>query len=135
MVKNIVGQAVYQLVVLFVLIFAGEKFFDIPSGRWAAFGSKPSQHFTIVFNTFVMMTLFNELNARKIYGERNVFKGLFTNPLFCSIWISTMIGQFLIVQYGGSWFSTASLSFEQWFICLALGIGTLLWQQVCDIFF
>uniref|UniRef100_A0AC34FXQ0 Cation-transporting P-type ATPase C-terminal domain-containing protein n=1 Tax=Panagrolaimus sp. ES5 TaxID=591445 RepID=A0AC34FXQ0_9BILA len=56
--------------------------------------------------------------------------GLLTNPLFCSIWISTMIGQFLIVQYGGSWFSTASLTFEQWIICSSLGIGTLLWQQI-----
>ena len=30
--------------------------------------------FTIVFNAFVMMTLFNEFNSRKVHGERNVFK-------------------------------------------------------------
>lgn len=92
MSKNILGHAVYQLIVLFTLIFygtfggplrccdsntrvvsKGEKIFDIPSGRWAPLHSPPSVHFTIVFNTFVLMTLFNEINARKIHGERNVF--------------------------------------------------------------
>ena len=50
-------------------------------------------HFTMVFNTFVMMTLFNEINSRKIHGQRNVVEGLFTNPMFIGIWIGTMIGQ------------------------------------------
>lgn len=40
-----------------------------------------------------MMTLFNEINARKIHGQRNVFEGFFTNPIFYSIWISTVISQ------------------------------------------
>ena len=47
----------------------------------------------MVFNTFVMMTLFNEINSRKIHGQRNVVEGLFTNPMFIGIWIGTMIGQ------------------------------------------
>jgi Ca2+ transporting ATPase len=40
---------------------------------------EPSQHFTIIFNAFVLMTLFNEINARKIHNERNVFSGLIRN--------------------------------------------------------
>ena len=39
------------------------------------------------------MTLFNEINSRKIHGQRNVVEGLFTNPMFIGIWIGTMIGQ------------------------------------------
>ncbi|XGW27757.1 hypothetical protein V3C99_007945 [Haemonchus contortus] len=130
MSKNILGHAVYQLVVLFTLIFYGEKLFDIPSGRWAPLHSPPSVHFTIVFNTFVLMTLFNEINARKIHGERNVFSGLFSNPIYYIIWISTFVSQILIVQFGGRWFSTAALNIEQWLWCLALGVGTLLWGQL-----
>ncbi|CAD5228581.1 unnamed protein product [Bursaphelenchus xylophilus] len=130
MSKNILGHAIYQLVILFVLIFAGEKFFGIDSGRWAPLHAPPSEHFTIVFNTFVMMTLFNEINARKIHGERNVFRGLFTNPIFYSIWVVTMITQVIIVQYGGRWFSTAPLNLEQWLWCVAFGVGGLLWGQV-----
>uniref|UniRef100_A0A0N4Z4H1 Calcium-transporting ATPase n=1 Tax=Parastrongyloides trichosuri TaxID=131310 RepID=A0A0N4Z4H1_PARTI len=130
MSKNIIGHAIYQLTILFVLVFYGEVLFSIKSGRYASLHSPPTQHFTIVFNTFVMMTLFNEINARKIHGERNIFKGIFTNPIFYSIWIMTFILQILIVQFGGRWFQTAPLTVEQWLWCLALGIGTLLWGQI-----
>lgn len=71
---------------------------DIPSGRGTEYGSKPSQHFTIIFNTFVMMTLFNEFNARKIHGQRNVFEGIFTNPIFYSIWIFTCLAQVSVLD-------------------------------------
>ena len=40
-----------------------------------------------------MMTLFNEINARKIHGQRNVFGGIFTNPIFYLIWIATLGAQ------------------------------------------
>ncbi|KAM5146592.1 plasma membrane calcium-transporting ATPase 3 isoform 7-T7 [Mantella aurantiaca] len=89
MMKNILGHAVYQLVIIFTLLFAGEIFFDIDSGRNAPLHSPPSEHYTIIFNTFVMMQLFNEINARKIHGERNVFDGIFSNPIFCSIVLGT----------------------------------------------
>lgn len=69
--------------------FSGEKFFDIDSGRNAPLHSPPSEHYTIVFNVFVMMQLFNEINARKIHGERNVFEGIYRNPIFCSVVLGT----------------------------------------------
>ncbi|XP_069694639.1 plasma membrane calcium-transporting ATPase 2 isoform X6 [Periplaneta americana] len=130
MMKNILGQAIYQLGVIFALLFVGDKMLDIPTGRGAEYGAKPSQHFTIIFNTFVMMTLFNEINARKIHGQRNVFEGIFTNPIFYCIWIFTCSAQVLIIQCGRMAFSTASLSLEQWLWCLFFGIGTLLWGQL-----
>ncbi|XP_054664607.1 plasma membrane calcium-transporting ATPase 3 isoform X7 [Grus americana] len=89
MLKNILGHAAYQLVIIFTLLFVGEVFFDIDSGRNAPLHSPPSEHYTIIFNTFVMMQLFNEINARKIHGERNVFDGIFANPIFCSIVLGT----------------------------------------------
>lgn len=39
------------------------------------------------------MQLFNEINARKIHGERNVFDGIFANPIFCSIVLGTFAVQ------------------------------------------
>lgn len=125
MMKNILGHAVYQLVVIFTLLFAGElncqnlpleenqqqlisflpycqlftciyiyfflgeTFFDIDSGRNSPLHAPPSEHYTIVFNVFVMMQLFNEVNARKIHGERNVFEGIYRNPIFCSVVLGT----------------------------------------------
>uniref|UniRef100_A0A8C0D130 Calcium-transporting ATPase n=1 Tax=Balaenoptera musculus TaxID=9771 RepID=A0A8C0D130_BALMU len=95
MMKNILGHAFYQLVVVFTLLFAGEKFFDIDSGRNAPLHAPPSEHYTIVFNTFVLMQLFNEINARKIHGERNVFEGIFNNAIFCTIVLGTFVVQLI----------------------------------------
>jgi P-type Ca2+ transporter type 2B len=150
MMKNIIGQAVYQLTIIFGLLFVGEKILDIESGRGAQLGDPPSQHFTIIFNTFVQMTIFNELNARKTHGQRNIFNGIFTNPIFYSIWIVTCISQVrrahlhrpwlqltrfvsfqvVIIQYGKMAFSTKALTLEQWGWCLFFGVGTLLWGQL-----
>lgn len=100
------------------------------------------------------MTLFNEFNARKIHGQRNIFEGVFTNPIFYLIWIGTCISQVcgitlkrvqwhrdlinfqmfipqvVIIQYGNVAFSTKKLTLEQWLWCLFFGIGTLVWGQL-----
>ncbi|XP_016521772.1 plasma membrane calcium-transporting ATPase 1 isoform X2 [Poecilia formosa] len=130
MMKNILGHAVYQLTTIFTLLFVGEKLFNIDSGRNAPLHAPPSEHYTIVFNTFVLMQLFNEINARKIHGERNVFEGVFNNPIFCSIVLGTFIIQILIVQIGGKPFSCVALSLDQWLWCTFLGFGSLLWGQI-----
>ncbi|XP_036696491.1 plasma membrane calcium-transporting ATPase 3 isoform X3 [Balaenoptera musculus] len=130
MMKNILGHAVYQLTIIFTLLFVGELFFDIDSGRNAPLHSPPSEHYTIIFNTFVMMQLFNEINARKIHGERNVFHGIFGNPIFCTIVLGTFAIQIVIVQFGGKPFSCSPLSTEQWLWCLFVGVGELVWGQV-----
>lgn len=52
-----------------------------------------SVHFTIIFNVFVIMTLFNEINGRKIHNEKNVFDGIQNNLIFIIIWIVCLAGQ------------------------------------------
>uniref|UniRef100_A0A8C9YRW9 Calcium-transporting ATPase n=1 Tax=Sander lucioperca TaxID=283035 RepID=A0A8C9YRW9_SANLU len=128
MMKNILGHGVYQLIIIFTLLFIGERIFNIDSGRNAPLHSPPSEHYTIIFNTFVLMQLFNEINARKIHGERNVFDGIFANPIFCAIVLGTFA--IVIVQWGGTPFSCAPLNVEQWLWCLFVGVGELLWGQV-----
>ncbi|XP_077151550.1 plasma membrane calcium-transporting ATPase 4 isoform X2 [Ranitomeya variabilis] len=134
MMKNILGHAIYQLTIIFTLLFAGETFFDIDSGRNAPLHSPPSEHYTIVFNTFVMMQLFNEINARKIHGERNVFENIFRNPIFCAVVVGTFAAQIVIVEFGGKPFSCSGLTLSQWFWCIFIGLGELLWGQlICTV--
>lgn len=86
---------------MFVFFLTGEKFFNIDSGRNSPLHAPPSEHYTIVFNVFVMMQLFNEINARKIHGERNVFEGIYRNPIFCSVVLGTFALQVLGAGRGG----------------------------------
>ncbi|XP_078270135.1 plasma membrane calcium-transporting ATPase 2 isoform X2 [Rhinoraja longicauda] len=130
MMKNILGHGIYQLTIIFTLLFAGETIFNIDSGRNAPLHAPPSEHYTIIFNTFVLLQLFNEINARKIHGEKNVFDGIFRNPIFCSIVFGTFAVQIGIIQYGGKPFSCTPLKLDQWLWCIVLGVGELLWGQV-----
>ncbi|XP_060766534.1 plasma membrane calcium-transporting ATPase 2 isoform X3 [Neoarius graeffei] len=130
MTKNILGHGIYQLIIIFSLLFIGEQLFDIDSGRNAPLHSPPSEHYTIIFNTFVMMQLFNEINARKIHGERNVFDGILRNPIFCTIVLGTFGIQIVIVQFGGKPFSCSPLDTEKWMWCVFFGLGELVWGQV-----
>ncbi|CAK5042061.1 unnamed protein product [Meloidogyne enterolobii] len=133
MVKNIIGHAIYQLSVLFGLLFFAERFIPGLEGEKAReqpHEAPPTKHFTIIFNSFVLMTLANEINSRKIHNERNVFKGLLSNPIFCIIWLLTLISQILIVQFAGEWFFTKSLDLIHWGFCFLFAICELIWGQI-----
>ncbi|CAF1068097.1 unnamed protein product [Rotaria sp. Silwood1] len=133
MMKNILGHAIYQLAIMLFILFAGPKVFDMDDGRPVNNVFKPSEHFTMIFNVFVLMTLFNEINCRKIHGEKNVFRGIFTNPIFYGIWIVTFVVQILLVQYGSFAFACVALTFEQWMWCLFFGVTVLVWNQVVNL--
>jgi Ca2+ transporting ATPase len=92
--------------------------------------SDPSVQFTVIFNAFVLMTLFNELNARKIHNERNIFEGLQNNKIFLIIWIGCFGLQIIIVNFGGIVFEVEPIDLDEWMWCLFFGIGSLLWGQV-----
>ena len=40
----------------------------------------------MIYNTFVWMQLFNEINCRRIFNELNMVDGVFNNPIFVGIW-------------------------------------------------
>ncbi|KAM3834499.1 plasma membrane calcium-transporting ATPase 1-like [Vipera latastei] len=130
MMKNIFLHAIYQLVVVFSLLFVGERLLGIENGRTSTLQSPPTQHYTLIFNTFVMMQICNEINARKIHGERNVFSGIFKNSIFCCVTLGTLITQVIIVQFGGKPFSCTALNLEQWLWSVFFGLGSLVWGQV-----
>jgi len=125
MLRQIIGHSVYQLAICFMLIWAGDSIFNIENGRGLELHATPTQHYTIVFNVFVMMQLFNEINARKIHGELNVFKGLLNNFIYIAVLIGTFGVQILIVQFGGRAFRVAPLSITQWVYCVLFGATSL----------
>ncbi|CAN1780226.1 Calcium-transporting ATPase 9, plasma membrane-type [Linum perenne] len=95
--------AMYQVVVLLVLNFSGISILGLEHD------SKPHAIIvknTMIFNTFVLCQIFNELNARKP-DEMNVFRGVTKNKLFMGIVGFTFILQVRICLV---LFSTVPLS-------------------------
>ena len=68
---NMLGQATYQVIVVMVLLFEGPDLLDLkPGHKVKEEDDENSEHYTLIFNTFVWMQLFNEVNCRKLKGER-----------------------------------------------------------------
>ena len=93
-------------------------------------------HLTLLFNVFVWMQLFNELNSRRIAGERNVFDELLKNPFFLFIMSIQIAGQVVMVQYAGTALGTYKYGLDAygWGISMAFGAGGLLWHQIILMF-
>lgn len=147
MARNILGQVCYQITVLLCLLFLGDRFPGAFCLGWEkemdvctienyteiTIDSPPSQLFTMIFNTFLLMTLFNEVNSRKVHGERNIIKNVSSNPLFIVIWFGTFIVQIAIIHtpwVGEKVFLTSPLSVYQWMVCIILGLASLLSYQL-----
>lgn len=126
----ILGHSAYQLIVLFTLLYAGSSLLNIDDGRFRALRATPGQHFTLIFNTFVFMQIFNEINARKIHGEWNVFSGIHKNFVFLCVVVGQVTVQIILVQFGGFVFNTSGLSLDLWLWCIFLGSVELLVGQL-----
>jgi Ca2+ transporting ATPase len=66
---NMLGQATYQIIIVMLLLFEGPTWFDIEPGNEVEDTGQNSVHYTIIFNSFVWMQLFNEVNSRNLKGE------------------------------------------------------------------
>lgn len=87
------------------------------------------------FNVFVLLQIFNEINARKLkHSEVNVFENFFNNPLFLVIIVGTIIIQLTMVKYGGKSLKTVELSFAENLFCIILGTFSLLSGLMIKIF-
>ncbi|EXJ70218.1 Ca2+-transporting ATPase [Cladophialophora psammophila CBS 110553] len=118
--KMIVGQAIYQLIVTFVLYFAGMSILSYePNQR--------KELDTIVFNTFVWMQIFNELNNRRLDNKFNIFENVHRNYWFIGINCIMIGGQIMIIFIGGAAFSITALDGAQWAISLLAALPCLLW--------
>lgn len=60
-----------------------------------------SRHFTVIFNVFVMMQIFNFINSRKLYDEINVFENITSNWLFPAIVFIIFFMQIILVTFAG----------------------------------
>jgi Ca2+-transporting ATPase len=65
----------------------------------------------------------NEVNARRINDELNVFSGLFVSPIFMSVLLLTGLFQALIMNFLGSFFKVVPLNWQEWLVTMAIGAG------------
>ncbi|KAK7252773.1 hypothetical protein RIF29_36967 [Crotalaria pallida] len=112
--RNILGQSLYQFMVIWFLQSKGKSLFSLDG---------PDSDLvlnTLIFNTFVFCQVFNEINSREM-EKIDVFKGILDNYVFASVISVTVIFQIIIVEYLGTFANTTPLSLVQWFFSLLVG--------------
>lgn len=83
-------------------------------------------HFTMLFNTFVLMQLFNEFCCRVIDDSYNFFFNIHTNISFIFLWTLEAGLQIIIVCLTGPVFNVAKggITPKQWGICIGFALLT-----------
>ncbi|KAJ0984186.1 hypothetical protein J5N97_002542 [Dioscorea zingiberensis] len=108
--RNLLVQALYQVVVLLLLNFGGRSILHLKS-ETREHADKVKN--TFIFNSFVLCQIFNEFNARKP-DQKNIFEGITRNRLFIMIIGITVVLQVIIVEFLGKFTSTVKLNWKLW---------------------
>ncbi|XP_077238431.1 calcium-transporting ATPase 5, plasma membrane-type-like isoform X4 [Tasmannia lanceolata] len=115
--RNLIVQALYQVVVLLSLNFGGKSILRLKDGS-VDHADKVKN--TFIFNTFVLCQIFNEFNARKP-EEKNVFTGVTKNHLFMGIVGFTLVLQILMIEFLGKFTKTVRLNWKLWLASIVIG--------------
>jgi hypothetical protein len=136
--RNIIGVSIYQLTVCLVFMFAGADLLDIKCPTVAATATAAAyedcHHRDLelngfIFNAFVIMQVFSEINSRRI-ADINVFAKISESPIFCGILVLTIGVQVLFIEAVGGTVVGPAIGFvsqnaKEWITAFILGIVIL----------
>lgn len=123
--KQITGQNIYKLTVIFVLYFAGGDIL----GYDLSIPEKKLELDTVIFNSFVWMQIFNIFNNRRLDNKLNIFEGIHRNHFFTFIVVLIIGLQVMIIQVGGRAFQIkpGGIDGTQWAISIITGFICIPW--------
>ena len=93
------------------------------------------QEKSMFFTTFVFLQFWNLFNARSFGSGHSAFHNIKDSKLFFATILVIIIGQFLIVQYGGTMFATVPMTPAQWAITLGGTSVVMIAGEVYHLFF
>ena len=127
--RNIISVAIYQIGVLMVIMFLKPEFMLDDSLDEKDYTKSLN---TMVFHTFVLMQIFNEISCRRIKSnEFLIIDKFFNNWKFILILVGTIIVQVILVQAAPKGVNTYALNPLQHAICLLFGVNTITWGLLC----
>ena len=133
MLKQIYGMTIYIFFVSTILYFFVDNAWGIEynnSDQMFDSDGYPTNKgvvYTMIFNSFVWMHIFNEFNCRKVGARQyNVFTDLISNWMFLVVMAVIITLQVLLVQVFNQFAQTAPLTGKQHAYCIMIGSTSLL---------
>ena len=74
---------------------------------------------TIFFTTFVMLQVWNLFNAKTLGSSHSTFRYLLRDRGLLIVLLSIMVGQWIIVEFGGNMFRTDGLTWQEWALIIS----------------
>ena len=113
MSRSILGTAALFIVVLLGMLF------------WFGEAITPYE-LSAFFTVFVMLQFWNMFNAKTFGTNDSAFKNIFKSEGFLTVGMAIIVGQVLVVNFGGSVFRTIPLTWTEW-IWITLATSLVLW--------
>jgi magnesium-transporting ATPase (P-type) len=91
-----------------------------------------ARFYGFLFNTYVMLQIFNEINARKLLvNEINPFKGFFNNKFFLFVLIISVVVQIILVEIPplASVLKIKPLNIYENLISICIGASCIIWGK------
>ena len=120
--NNIFGVGIAFLAILMGMLF---YFKQLPGGVQAD-GEMSIRYLTIFFTVFVMLQFWNLFNASVFGTNHSIFKDAGHALGMLSVALIILVGQFIIVTFGGKVFRTEPLDGQTWLLIIA-GTSVVLW--------
>ncbi|KAJ4963698.1 hypothetical protein NE237_023637 [Protea cynaroides] len=112
--RNILGQSLYQFVIIWYLQTQGKALFRLEGPESDLILN------TLIFNSFVFCQVFNEISSREM-EKIDVFEGILENYVFVYVLSCTVVFQIIIIEFLGTFANTSPLTLSQWFFSVFMG--------------
>ena len=81
---------------------------------------------TMFFTTFVMIQFWNLFNAKALMSHHTAFRHFLKDKGMILVLVLVLVGQWIIVTFGGEMFRTTPLSFHEWLLIIG-STSVVLW--------
>lgn len=110
-------------------------------GGWFAAGSGPNpdrwefpplnvRQVSLFFTVYVMFQVWNQINCRSLSVNQSGLSGVWRNSVFLAIMTAIVIGQCLIVSFGGELFSVEPLGALDWLVIVLATSSVLVFVEI-----
>jgi Ca2+-transporting ATPase len=138
--ESIVTPAMWRTILttggFFVVVMLGllqglkAGWFAGPEGPDPDFAPLTLRQVSIFFTAYVMFQVWNQVNCRSLTPAASGLTGVWRNRAFLGIMALTVVGQVLIVTFGGPVFSVEPLGWLDWVVIAAATASVLVFAEV-----
>src|SRR5439155_27031058 len=132
MLWTIIATAGFFVVVMMGLLLGMHHagWFAGPGETLPEFSGFSLRQVSIFFTAYVFFQIWNEINCRSLVPEVSGFHGLLLNPVFLGIAATIVVGQVLIITFGGRVFRVELLELRDWLLTSICTASVLVFGEV-----